>query len=244
MKKSLLSLLILSLILFSFTSFVFSESPPMLPGQNTDIEAEELQNQLDELQNLTNQIPIDPATGEFNVSKVEGIKLKAEERIEKINAWLAANDKWFKFFLRMTPEISWFFVVYIYTILCMFTSLVLNGDDFFFFTSKPLIGYVMGLGLFLIGLVTHAFIYLATFFYNFLDLIINTIIPWGTIAFIVGIAILLILAIFFPTIAIFVSKIPAYLTRAAGFGDKTKKVFGEIEQKKKELDAYVEGMRR
>lgn len=245
--RRLASLLVLGLLLISMLSFVFAVDPPLppdasgessgtdsastLPGQNTAADAEELQKQIEGIQE---NIPFDPETGKFDVSKIEGIKLKAQERIDKINLWLENNTPWLRFVFRMVPEISWLFAANLYVFLFFFTVLVLNGDEFFFFISKESLSYFSGLAVFVILLVTHVYLNLAKLLVNVVDFVLNTILPWGTVVFIVAVVILLILFFTIPSFATLVLKSIASVAKWMGYRDTAAGALKEIRKRSQE----------
>lgn len=112
------------------------------------------------IQNLTNQIPIDSETGGVDKGKINDFKSKAEYRIDAINLWLENNASWLKIVFGMVPEISWLFTINFFIILFFLTSLVLNGDTLWTFLSEST-AKLFGLVVFIILLVTKAFFALA-----------------------------------------------------------------------------------
>jgi hypothetical protein len=229
--ERLTSLFVLSLILVSFMGFAFAADPPMPPGSE---EVDQLNDDLEELKNLTDQIPIDPVTGEFDVTKVEGIKLKAQERIDKINEWLDENVSWLRFIFRMPPEVSWLFFANLYVLLFFLTILVLNADELFFFISKEVAAYGAGIALFVILLVTHVYLNLAKLLVKVADLIINTIIPYGVIAVVVGAVILFVLFFTIPGFASIVLRGVASVSKGMGYRNAAAGALKEIRKRSKE----------
>ena len=216
-------------------------SLPGLPGDDVEIEtetdpvseAEQMQADIDE---TLGKIPIDPATGEFNVSAVENIKLKSQERIDKINAWMDENMSWMHFLFRMNPAISWLFFVNVYIILFFLTALVFNAPDFFFYLSNKLGIYFSGLALFVILSVTSVYLYISKFIVNMFDLIINVVIPYGVIAFVVAAVILGIACFFFPQLALMVARIPAMIMK----GNEMRKTVKAGQEQVKKLQEQQE----
>tara|TARA_Y100000310_G_scaffold344198_1_gene455669 strand:+ start:556 stop:1278 length:723 start_codon:yes stop_codon:yes gene_type:complete len=236
--KRVFVFLTLGVLLISFLAIIPADEPPM------PLDGEDPGEELEGITNLTDQIPFDPETGEFNVGKIEGIKLKSQERIDMINEWIAEKAPILGFFFRMIPEISWLFFANLYVILFWFTVFVLNADEFFFFTGKAVVSYLSGVGLFIAFLLTNSYLYLAQLVVNLCDLVLNTILPWGMVAFVAGLILLGVAAVFFPAAAQFIVKIPAKLsgkTGAGGIEKEGKSIIRELEVEKDIARAYNEG---
>ena len=240
--KRMISIVVLGLFVISMLSFSLGvPSLPGLPGEDVETEveedpaneAEQLQEDIDDIQGV---IPIDPATGEFDVSAVENIKLKSQERIDKINAWMDENMSWMHFLFRMNPAISWLFLVNVYITLFFLTALVFNAPDFFFYLTNKAGIYFSGIALFAILSVTSVYLYIAKFIVNLFDLIINVVIPYGIIAFVVAAVILGIAAFFFPQLALLLARIPAMIFK----GNEMKKTVKAGEEQVKKLQEQQE----
>ncbi len=253
--RRLFGLFVLLVFLLSGFIFVTGSGMPPFPGESSsepevvetseDIsddassEAEQLQKDIDD------NIPIDPETGEFDVSKVDGVKLKAQERIDEINGWLEENAAWLKFVLRMNPAISWTFFVMLYILLFFFTVLVLNGDEFFFTMTKPAAAYGSGLAIFAILLVTSVYVNLAKFVVKVFDLIFNTIVPYGIIAIVILFVIFIIALIVFPQLVSLMATLPGKIFKGNGIRRHQKELasaVGETKDIRDEIGAFRDGM--
>ena len=245
--RRLVSLFILSLLLFSFTSLVFGQETNsenedlMLPGENTPEESKDLEN----LKDITSKIPINSETGKFDVSKIENLKLNATKRIKAINDYINETAPWTKPIFRMVPEISWLFFANLYVFLFFFTILVLNGDEFFFYMSKGWMAYLSGIGLFAIGLVTMVYLNLALLLVKVVDLALDIFAVGGMIALVLGIIGLVVLIFMFPMFIRFVLKIPVMLLKGTGLRKVVNEGMSEVKRLKKErevAESLNEGM--
>ena len=144
----------------------------------------------------------------------------------------------------MTPAISWLFAINLYVWLFFFTVLVMNGDEFFLYITNKVGAYASGAALFAILLVTSVYVNIAWFLVKFFDLIINKVIPYGTIAFVVAVVILIVLMIAFPPFAQFVIALPAKITNGGAAGRVVKEGMGEVEKLRHErevAESFSEG---
>jgi len=166
MKKS--ALLILVLLMISFFSFASAELE--------DPTVSEFQQDAQQIQDIVEQVPI-TEEGEFDESKLNLTKSKAEERIDKINLWLEENASWLKVLFGMVPEVSWLFAINFLLILA-FIAYFRNILVFFSFFSEKvatLIGIVLAafavlvkipvsIARFLVGLFSQWWVQLIIFF--------------------------------------------------------------------------------
>jgi hypothetical protein len=240
-----LCIFILGLFLISMLSFVVGVDTPVLPGDSSEEpdatdasnepvnDAEQTQQQID---GALDNIPFDLETGEFDVSAVDGIKLKSQERLDKINSWLENNVSWLKPIFRMTPSLSWLFFVNVYIMLFFLTVLVFNASDFFFYITNKVGLYFLGLALFVILSVTSVYLHMAQFVVNLFDLIINVIIPYGVVAFVISAVVLGIAMFFFPQLALLLARIPAMIFKGNEISKVVKAGEKEIEKLKDERE--------
>ena len=190
MKK--IGVLFFALILISSFSFVIAGNDSSESSGTDDKE---------KLDDLIDEIPIDPNTGKFDLSKFNGTLTKAEERIYEINFWLDSNVGWMKFIFHIKPAISWLFAFNVYFILVFFLLLVLNVQGLFFFMSNKTAARLFGLGLFLVFMITGFYVGLARILESWKNYIFDVLIPSSMIFGVLLIICVLLLMIFFPTLA-------------------------------------------
>lgn len=190
--KKWFSLFVLAVIIFSFVC-VFGEEPSVGVGEE-DVK---------KIENLTNKIPIDPDTGDFDPGRTGFNKSKAEERIEKINIWLSENASWLKLVFGMVPEVSFLFAINLFLWLWCFTYVFLNAifTQFLFIDDEKKARFT-GFLLFVILVVTNFIYSTALLIYKILFVFWTKIIPYGFLAALIVLFLVIILffvlLIYFP----------------------------------------------
>ena len=86
-----------------FCSLAFAQ--PELPDAGVDVGSEDVE----EIQEAIEGIPLDPDTGGLDEEKITGYKSKAEQRIDAINKGLEKTDFVFMFIFGIPLRISWEF---------------------------------------------------------------------------------------------------------------------------------------
>lgn len=196
MKKRVLALTLLSLILLS--SFVLANETLVEEGEIKDI------------QEKIDRIPINPETGEFDPSKLN--RSIAEERIEKINDWISENVEWLKLVFCMTPEVSWLFAFVLYTWLLFFTFFIMNRKALLLFgpigssSQANTLSWLIGIGLFVVAIALKLVFYIGEFLCNLWSIVWNYILPLGIIASAIGIVVLIVLLVMFPSLILVLLK--------------------------------------
>ncbi len=189
---------------------------------------------------------INSDTGKINPNAINFGKSEAQKRIDSINLWLNENVGWLRFLFRMTPQISFLFMLNFIGILWGLVYLFLRFPTYIDFYNKAS-SYLIGFTIFIIFFLSNIPYYFARFgiyFFSFVNgLIKNTI-----IAFTITFVILIVLMMIFPAVSTFVIKLFAK-KKSISLGGKNKEAekilnenFDNIELRKKELDAYVEGL--
>jgi hypothetical protein len=103
----ILAFIILSLV-FVHADGILNPSPTDDNSAGSDVAA---------IQNVTDQIPIDPNTGGLDPTKISGWKSKAELRIDAINAWLVKTDPYFNWLFGIPLRLSWQFIYLFFLVL-------------------------------------------------------------------------------------------------------------------------------
>ena len=196
-KKLFTILLLLSLLTFTLA---INEEDIM------SSDAEKLQKDLD------TYLPLDEE-GDFNLSGYKPIKSKAEEKIDKINLWLEENASWLKIIFGMVPSITWLFVINIWLMIALFTTLVLNAEGLFGFLDtlnkkvelgiiNPTWANLLGLAIFLMLHFTKAIVSLSKIITDQIIFIWEKALPVGIaaalIAAIIIAVVMVVAAIYFP----------------------------------------------
>jgi hypothetical protein len=225
MKKSVIFLSLLLIFGVLFFCYVKADAPSA-PVSDSDLQ---------KIQNITNQIPIDDSGG-LDQNKVVGWKTQAELRIDAINQWLKDNASWLSIVFGMVPEISWLFALNLYIMLFFFT-MVLNGrilsipimilGVFFPFIPNSFIvggnldrqlssktlsaSRIILLVVFIVLLYKKSFLWLANIVMGWFSWIWNWVLPYGTIAIIVFaiifVVILILIAIYAPGLLVKIDEI-------------------------------------
>ena len=163
----------------------FVQGEPGTPGDidSGDVEA---------VQDVISNIPIGD-DGKFDPTKFEPIKSKAEERIDKINAWLSENAVWLKVVFGMVPELSWLFAINLFIWLFALMIFALNGHIWaevigtlpdFFTDEIDLVLFettwanFVGLGVFIVFLILEVYYKFALSAINFMGTITGNN-EWG-----------------------------------------------------------------
>ncbi|MFH1451925.1 MAG: hypothetical protein ABIF88_01985 [archaeon] len=166
MKRGVLIILLLVLV----AHFVVAQDMPDAGYGDGDVE---------KIQNITDSIPIDPNTGEFDYGKLENLKTKAEERIDRVNLWMSGNVSWLKFVFGMVPEISWAFIWNIYLMLFFLVVLVFNGQVIFPFIESTKKARLAGFAVYVVFLAVKLYVGLARALSNLFGIFFKVILPWG-----------------------------------------------------------------
>lgn len=222
------------ILLLMMLSFSLSASPTAPIGAE---DTEEFQEAID------NYVPIDDS-GELNLSGYKPVKSKAEEKIDKINLWLAENAKWLKAVFGMVPSITLLFFTNLYLMLFLITNLILNAKYTFSFfpgldkkitdTSEISWAHILGVGLFLILHITKATLKIATALGNQINYhwhkTWEVVTPASIIILILLIVGLIVLFIYFPQVfkAIKIARDAKKERKGMSEQDKNRKILSTI----------------
>tara|TARA_Y100000310_G_C20526968_1_gene736537 strand:+ start:279 stop:962 length:684 start_codon:yes stop_codon:yes gene_type:complete len=214
MKK--IGVLLLTLVLFSSFGFV-------LGAPNDSITSDDKEK----LDDIFDDIPINPETGKPDFSKFNGTLTKAEERIYEINFWLDSNVSWMKYIFHIKPSISWLFTFNLYFILLFFLILVLKVEGLFFFISNKTSARFFGVGLFLVFMITGLYVGLARILESWKIYIFEVLIPSSLLLGILLIVVILILMYFmFPLVGAIAKSVQTYFARKAAFKQNVEMAMG------------------
>lgn len=223
MKKALVFVFI-SLLLFSL---VLAQDEPSLYGDVGSEDVEKIQGVVE------NYTPINDE-GDFDPSKLDPVKSKAEERIDSINSWLENNSPWLKVVFGMVPQISWLFACVLYAWLFLIVNLVFNTTLFGIILDENKSRFLGG-ALFVVLILTGVVYYIGLLIFKLLSFFWSYLLPTSIISAIIGIVALVIVFIalfyFAPqllfTIFNFISK------------NKEKREKEQVEMDRKVLHAQV-----
>jgi len=202
MKKEFLGLNIILFLTILILPQILALDEPTTGIGGSDVE---------QIENLTEDIPINPETGDVDWGKLENLKSKAEVRIDKINLWIEENTPWLGPVFGMIPEISWTFAINIYFILFFIVLLILNAKALFPFISSLGKARLLGSAVFIVLLVLKFYVMLVRIMTNVFGIIFQKLLPWGIgITLIIMVLLIFILAFtginLFPIIIKIVSK--------------------------------------
>ena len=220
--KKLLNVLVL-IVLFSSLFIVLAATTS--PQPSTGVEAGDKEN----FDNAVENIPIDDS-GNFNGSKFEPLKSKAEMRIDAINKWLEDNAPWLSIIVGITPQISWLFALNFYFMLLFLVILVLNSSRTLGFLSRGK-EWIFGLILYLILLITKFYVMLA-------KIVLNLIKTLWEVSWVVGILVVIGLIILFA----FAPK-GLYLIGKLFRKSESKEEIEKVRNIRKEEEARVRAIR-
>ena len=168
MKKSLV---IVALFILAMSFIIALENP------EDDIGEEDVEK----IEGFVDDIPIDPNTGEFDWGRFNSLATKAEVRINVINVWIDENMSWMRFVFRMTPAISFKFVLNIYFMLLFLVILVLNGSFMFSFLAEGKERYI-GAAVYVALWIVNVYVNLAGFTIDLIIVIFGLIAGLGIFA--------------------------------------------------------------
>jgi len=169
MKKRAVFILLCAVFLIT----VASALDPAVPSTTEEYE---------QINTLIEQNKLVDDEGNLNMSSLDKFKSKAEIRIDTINRWFDEHFVWFRFFFGMGPEISWQFAFVIWVWLLLFVVFIMNaplnlpGDKY---------SRLIGLGIFLLFVITHSVYYIGSGLHWIFGLIIDVVIPIGIVAVII-----------------------------------------------------------
>jgi len=183
-------------ILLLLVNFTLAADEPSAGVSGGDVEA---------IQNITDDIPLDPETGQFDVGKFNETKTKAEQRIEKINLWLEEKLSWFRFVFGSVPAISWIFFWTIY-IWLNFLVFALNGDLVLRMLPERKYNLIASLGIFVALAMLKVYLLCAKLIVKLGGIIWNIFIPLGFVRALIFFIIAIVLVVsglwFIPSLLI------------------------------------------
>lgn len=186
---------------------------------------------------IENYTPINDS-GEFDPTKFQPLKSKAELRIEAINKWLAENASWLSFLFGMVPALSWMFAINIYLMIFFLSLLVFHGDAIFVFLEGNK-AKIMGGAVYVVLWMTKSFIWLTNLTLDFIRLIWDKVLPIGfwlaVVAMIIVGGLLIALAVFAPEVLVAISRVVA--------ANKEKKAKAKTDLDREELSTLVKSVR-
>ena len=157
MKNNFLCFVFL-VVLLIFISFISAQED--LPDAGVGVGDEDIEK----IQDIVGDIPIDEETGGLDEEKLELGKSKAEERIASINAWLDENASWLRLVFGMVPEVSWLFGINLALILAFIWLFIFSLPDFSIFSENA--SRLIGIGLVIITIISKLTVKIATWIDN------------------------------------------------------------------------------
>jgi hypothetical protein len=223
---------VFGIFLLLFANLVIAADEPNLYGAPGGEDAEKIGGAIE------NYTPINES-GEFDPTKFNPLKSKAELRIEAINAWLATNASWLGFFFGMVPALSWVFAINIYLMLFFLALLVFHGEFSFMFLEGNR-AKIMGGAVYVVLWMTKSFAWLANITIYAISLFWYKVLPIGFWVAVVG---MIIIGGLFIALWVFAPQLMVTLGRLVG-ANKERRAKAKTDLDREELHKEVEAIRK